>query len=150
MKQKRTIKDPTFDYYKKGGSVTKRLEGKGDLAEKEQLLKLADLEKERSEFETDLIQTLKQKHMEETEGKQSFSEWLRSKSDDYLRRLSMNKGGKVIDFLSYAKMKRPKVKELNLSSLFEDQAKTISSLTDAERDAVNDLLRRTFSNIKDK
>jgi hypothetical protein len=88
--------------------------------------------------------------MEETEGKQSFSEWLRSKSDDYLRRLSMNKGGKVIDFLSYAKMKRPKVKELNLSSLFEDQAKTISSLTDAERDAVNDLLRRTFSNIKDK
>lgn len=150
MKQKRTIKDPTFDYYKRGGSVTKRLEGKGDLAEKEQLLKLADLEKERSEFETDLIQTLKQKHMEETEGKQSFSEWLRSKSDDYLRRLSMNKGGKVIDFLSYAKMKRPKVKELNLSSLFEDQAKTISSLTDAERDAVNDLLRRTFSNIKDK
>ena len=126
------------------------LEGKGDLAEKEELLKLADLEKERSEFETDLIQTLKQKHMEETEGKQSFSEWLRSKSDDYLRRLSMNKGGKVIDFLSYAKMKRPKVKELNLSSLFEDQAKTISSLTDAERDAVNDLLRRTFSNIKDK
>jgi hypothetical protein len=150
MKQKRTIKDPTFDYYKRGGSVTKRLEGKGDLAEKEQLLKLADLEKERYEFETDLIQTLKQKHMEETEGKQSFSEWLRSKSDDYLRRLSMNKGGKVIDFLSYAKMKRPKVKELNLSSLFEDQAKTISSLTDAERDAVNDLLRRTFSNIKDK
>ena len=150
MKQKRTIKDPTFDYYKRGGSITKRLEGKGDLAEKEELLKLADLEKERSEFETDLIQTLKQKHMEETEGKQSFSEWLRSKSDDYLRRLSMNKGGKVIDFLSYAKMKRPKVKELNLSSLFEDQAKTISSLTDAERDAVNDLLRRTFSNIKDK
>jgi hypothetical protein len=150
MKQKRTIKDPTFDYYKKGGNVTKRLEGKGDLAEKEELLKLADLEKERYEFETDLIQILKQKHMEETEGKQSFSEWLRSKSDDYLRRLSMNKGGKVIDFLSYAKMKRPKVKELNLSSLFEDQAKTISSLTDAERDAVNDLLRRTFSNIKDK
>ena len=44
MKQKRTIKDPTFDYYKKGGNVTKRLEGKGDLAEKEELLKLADLE----------------------------------------------------------------------------------------------------------
>ena len=62
----------------------------------------------------------------------------------------MNKGGKVIDFASYAKMKSPKVKELNLSALFEDQAKTISSLTDAERDAVNDLLRRTFSNIKDK
>ena len=150
MKQKRTIKDPTFDYYKKGGSVTKRLEGKGDLAEKEQLLKLADLEQERYEFETDLIQTLREKFKEERKDKQSFSDWLRSKPDDYLRRIAMNKGGKVIDFASYAKMKSPKIKELNLSALFEDQAKTISSLTDAERDAVNDLLRRTFSNIKDK
>lgn len=150
MKQKRTIKDPTFDYYKKGGNVAKRLESRGDLAEKEGLLKLADLEQERYEFETDLIQTLKQKFKEERKDKQSFSDWLRSKPDDYLRRISLNKGGKVIDFGSYAKMKSPKVKELNLSSLFEDQAKTISSLTNAERDAVNDLLKRTFSNIKDK
>ena len=147
---KRMIKDPYFEMYSKGGNVSKRLEGKGNLSEKKELLKLADAEKERFDFETDLIQSLREKFKEERKDKQSFSDWLRSKPDDYLRRIAMNKGGKVIDFASYAKMKSPKVKELNLSALFEDQAKTISSLTDAERDAVNDLLRRTFNNIKDK
>ena len=146
---KRMIKDPYFEMYAKGGNVSKRLEGKGNLSEKKELLKLADAEKERFDFETGLIQTLKEKFMEEREGNETFSDWLKSKPDDYLRRISLDKGGKVINFADYAKMKEPKIKELNLASLFADQAKTIASLSPRERDAVNDLLKRTMKHMKD-
>ena len=147
--KKRKIKDPYFEMYSKGGNVSKRLEGKGNLSEKKELLKLADAEKERFDFETGLIQTLKEKFMEEREGNETFSDWLKSKPDDYLRRISLDKGGKVINFADYAKMKEPKIKELNLASLFADQAKTIASLSPRERDAVNDLLKRTMKHMKD-
>ena len=146
---KRIIKDPTFNIYSQGGAVEKALEGRGDLSEKEELLKLADMEKERFDFEIDLIQTLREKYKEERKDNQSFSDWLKSKPDDYLRRISMDKGGKVINFIDYAKMKEPKVKKLDLASLFADHAKTIASLTPQERDAVNDLLKRTMKHMKD-
>ena len=143
------IKDPTFNIYSQGGAVEKALEGRGDLSEKEELLKLADMEKERFDFEIDLIQTLREKYKEERKDNQTFSDWLKSKPDDYLRRISMDKGGKVINFIDYAKMKEPKVKKLDLASLFADHAKTIASLTPQERDAVNDLLKRTMKHMKD-
>ena len=107
------------------------------------------MEKERFDFEIDLIQTLREKYKEERKDNQTFSDWLKSKPDDYLRRISMDKGGKVINFIDYAKMKEPKVKKLDLASLFADHAKTISSLTPQERDAVNDLLKRTMKHMKD-
>ena len=146
---KRIIKDPTFNIYSQGGAVEKALEGRGDLSEKEELPKLADMEKERFDFEIDLIQTLREKYKEERKDNQTFSDWLKSKPDDYLRRISMDKGGKVINFIDYAKMKEPKVKKLDLASLFADHAKTIASLTPQERDAVNDLLKRTMKHMKD-
>ena len=146
---KRIIKDRTFNIYSQGGAVEKALEGRGDLSEKEELLKLADMEKERFDFEIDLIQTLREKYKEERKDNQTFSDWLKSKPDDYLRRISMDKGGKVINFIDYAKMKEPKVKKLDLASLFADHAKTIASLTPQERDAVNDLLKRTMKHMKD-
>ena len=149
MKQK-IIKDPTFNIYKEGGNVEKALEGRGDLSEKDELQLLADAEKERFDFETGLIQTLKEKYMEERRENETFSDWLKSKPDDYLRRISLDKGGKVINFADYAKMKQPKIKQLNLASLFADHAKTMASLTDKERDAVNDLLKRTLGNMQDK
>ena len=146
---KRIIKDPTFNIYSQGGAVEKALEGRGDLSEKEELLKLADMEKERFDFEIDLIQTLREKYKEERKDNQTFSDWLKSKPDDYLRRISLDKGGKVINFADYAKMKDPKIKKLDLASLFADQAKTIASLSPRERDAVNDLLKRTMKHMKD-
>ena len=146
---KRMIKDPYFEMYSKGGNVSKRLQGKGDLSEKAELLKLADAEQERFDFEMDLIQTLREKFNEERKENETFSDWLKSKPDDYLRRISLDKGGKVINFADYAKMKEPKIKKLDLASLFADHAKTMASLTPQERDSVNDLLRRTLKNMKE-
>ena len=65
--------------------------------------------------------------------------------DDYIKeiRVGLGSGGKVIDFAKYAKAKDPKIKELDLASLFTPD-KTLSSLSKSEREAVNNLLKLTF------
>jgi hypothetical protein len=63
------------------------------------------------------------------------------------KRIELKEGGRVYTLSDYRKLKEPKVKEINLSSLFE-HARTIASLSDAEREVVNDLLRKTLG--KDK
>ena len=120
----RTIKDPTFDYYKKGGSVEKALSSKGDLKEKEAL---------KSEFEK-----------EKSKG-QTFTDWLKSKPKSYLRNipLQMASGGKVIMLSDYLKQKeKPRIKKINLDAAAPGKA--LSELTEAEREVVNKLLKLTF------
>ena len=60
-----------------------------------------------------------------------------------IARKKLESGGKVVDFLSYAKRNKPKIKQLNLADYFK-AGMAISQLTDQERDLVNDLLRRTL------
>ena len=77
----------------------------------------------------------------------NFLDFLKSKDDLYFKRIELKEGGKVYFLSDYMKLKEPRVKEINLASLF-DHAKTISSLTDAEREVVNDLLRRSLKGDK--
>ena len=58
-------------------------------------------------------------------------------------RIPMENGGKVIDFAKYRKSKDPKIKEIDLASLFTP-GKTLASLTESEREAVNNLLKLTL------
>ena len=133
------IKDPTFDTYNKGGMV----ENRARPIDKEELMKLADADKEAFDFKQNLIDALRDAYKKEG-SKLKFEDWIKTKDPDFLRRIELRDGGKIIDFAKYAKMKEPKVKKLNLASLFADHAKTMASLSPQERDAVNDLLRRTF------
>ena len=104
---------------------------------------LADLEKQQFDLEESIINAIKE-DFEKQDKYKNFLDFLKSKDDDYFLRIKLAEGGKVIKFSDY---KKPKIKKLNLSSLFE-HAKTIASLTDAEREVVNDLLRKTLG--KDK
>jgi len=104
---------------------------------------LAGLEKQGFNVERNLIDVLKEDY-EKQEKYKNFLDFLKSKDEEYFIRIQLAEGGKVIKFSDY---KKPKIKKINLSSLFE-HAKTIASLTDAEREVVNDLLRRTLG--KDK
>ena len=133
------IKDPTFDTYNKGGMV----ENRARPIDKEELMKLADADKEAFDFKQNLIDALRDAYKKEG-SKLKFEDWIKTIEPDFLRRIELKDGGKIIDFAKYAKMKEPKVKKLNLASLFADHAKTMASLSPQERDAVNDLLRRTF------
>ena len=109
-------------------------------------IELAELEKQQFDIEKNLIDTLKD-DFEKQDKYNNFLDWLKSKDDDYFKRIELKEGGRVYTLSDYRKSKEPKVKEINLSSLFE-HARTIASLSDAEREVVNDLLRKTLG--KDK
>ena len=138
----RTIKDPTFNIYKKGGNV----ENKNRPIGKEQLMQLAKDEADiLFDLENDIIQQMKLDYMKEGSKGQSFTDWLKSKPKSYFKNipLQLAEGGKVIDLQSYLKQKqKPRIKKLNLDSVAI--GKSLSELTEAERAAVNKLLRLTF------
>ena len=144
-KPTKVIKDPTFNVYKDGGNV----ETKGKEIKKDDLKKLA---KDVKDIEFDLMQDLADTILEDFERErkegQSFMQWLQSKPDDYFKRIELKKGGEVLQISDYMKQKEaPKIKKLNLADYFE-YGKTIGSLTDAEKDVVNKLLRLSLG--KDK
>ena len=124
-------------------NIDKRLEGKSDLTA---AAKLADLEKQSFDLEQSIIDTIKE-DFEKQDKYKNFLDFLKSKDDDYFKRIKLRDGGKIISLSEYRKSKEPKIKKINLSSLF-DHARTIASLTEAEREMVNDLLRRSLG--KDK
>ena len=136
---KRVIKDPTYSIFSKGGNVV----NKNKEIDKKQL---ADLEKLQFDLERDIIDTLKE-DFEKQNKYDNFLDFLKSKDDDYFKRIELKEGGRIYTLSDYRKLKEPKVKEINLASLF-DHAKTISSLTEAEREVVNDLLRRSLKGDK--
>ena len=121
-------------------NVDKQMPSKGDLSEKNILLKLASEtaaeEQSMSDFMDMKYEIALEKFLENNPGKTE---------DDFIEilRIPMENGGKVIDFAKYAKSKDPKIKGISLASLFTPW-KTLADLTTAERDAVNRLLKMTF------
>jgi len=100
----------------KNFGVEKELPGRGDLSERENLLKLASEsaaeEKSMSDFMDMKYQIALEKYLENNPGKteKDFQE--------AIIRIPMQSGGKIINFSDYAKSKDPKIKEIDLASLF--------------------------------
>ena len=140
--RERTITDPTFTIYIDGGNV----ENKAKAAGKEELLKLA-------KDETDLIFDLEsgisdriiRDFNKEKKPGQSITDWLDTKPREYFLNipLELADGGKVIFLSDYLKQKRkPPIKKINLDSAAP--GRTLDSLTEAEREVVNKLLRMSL------
>lgn len=142
-------------------SIDKRLEGKGSLDEKQYLNKLAaevskmeeenrlaDSDKYRRDFEQELLQLLEQKFEKEKKPGESFLEFLNRTDPQDLKRINLKDGSNVVDFRKYSKSKESEVKKLDLASQFTP-GKTLASLTEAERDAVNMLLKLTLGKSND-
>ena len=136
---RRIIKDPTYSIYSKGGMVV----NKNKEIDKKQL---ADLEKLQFDLERDIIDTLREDFNNQKKY-DNFLDFLKSKDEDYFKRIELKEGGKVYFLSDYIKPKSPRVKKIDLGSLFE-YGKTISSLTEAGREVVNDLLRRSLKGDK--
>jgi|TARA_B100001059_G_scaffold227726_1_gene257939 hypothetical protein len=126
----------------KNNNVEKELPGKGDLSEKEKLIKLASEtapeEKELSEFGDMKYQEALDRFKKNNPG---------ATEEDFLKaiiRIPMSGGGsaKIIKFSDY-KDPAKKVKEIDLASLFTP-GKTLASLTTDEREKVNMLLKLTL------
>jgi hypothetical protein len=126
-------------------TIAKPLPGKGDLTEKEYLKKLENLRASETAAEEKALSDFG-----DMEFDKALKEFLKNNPDkteedfiNAIRRIQLSSGGKVIDFAKYRKSKDPKVKELDLASMFTPD-RTLSSLSDKERDAVNTLLKLTF------
>tara|TARA_A100001391_G_scaffold5491_1_gene3656 strand:+ start:270 stop:695 length:426 start_codon:yes stop_codon:yes gene_type:complete len=137
--KKQIIKDPTYNIYSKGGNV----ETRKNIYTKDKLKNLVASESPREEFELDLGSILEE-----------LKDWKkknpgRDEMDFYeekgitIKRLELDKGGKVISLQEYLKQKEPpKIKRLDLDSV--SPGKALSELTEAEREVVRNLLRMTF------
>ena len=148
MRTSKTIKDPTFNIYRRGGSVDTPMESKGDGAAKKELMKLAKDEADLIfDIESEITDILTEEFKKEKKPGQSFLDWLDTKPKSYFLKLPLGLagGGKVISISEYLKQKeKPRIKKLNLDALAPGKA--LSELTDAEREVVRNLLRMTFKN----
>ena len=140
MNQYKEEKTPT-------SNIEKALSGGGaneTPLDMEQFIRMADAEKIEFDVMQDLIDTIQQDFERERKSGESLIDWLKSKPTEYFKRIELSGGGKVISITDYLKSKgKPKIKELDLAGMFTPN-KTLSSLTEAEREAVNNLLKLTF------
>ena len=127
-------------------NIDKKLEAFGNNVETK---RLADLEKEMFDVEQNLADTLKELFEKEKKPGQSLIDWMKSKPTDYFKRIQLSGGGKIINFADYAKGKDAdsKVRKLDIANHFK-LGKTLSSLTEAEKDVVNNLLRMSLDKVK--
>ena len=117
-------------------NVEKILESRGDLSER---VRLADLEKETFNVEQMLLDSLKDAFEKEAPKGASFLDWLKSKDDDYFKRIKLASGGS-------AKIKEPvAVRQIDLTAEFLKTADLLSKLSEAEREVISDLLNKSFN-----
>ena len=120
-------------------NVEKRIEGRGDLKEKEKLIKLADKDKIDFDVENMLLDAIMEKYNQQKEPGETFDSWLKRTPREELIRIELKDGG-VISLSEYRKQKeKPKIKKINLSE--GDYSRTVAGLTDSEKDRIKELLR---------
>ena len=130
-------------------TIEKILEAGGQNTDKmdmETFIQLADLEKQEFDVMQNLIDTIQEDFEKERKSGESLIDWLKSKPTEYFKRIELKDGGNVFFISDYLKSKeKPKIKEIDLAGMFTP-GKTLSSLTEAEREAVNNLLKLTLGN----
>ena len=109
-----------------------------------EVIKLADAEKIEFDVMQNLIDAIQEDFENEQKPGESLIDWLKTKPTEYFKRIELKDGGNVFFISDYLKSKeKPKIKEIDLAGMFTP-GKTLSSLTEAEREAVNNLLKLTL------
>ena len=119
-----------------GGPDTKRLN-------MDEFIKLADKETIERDVELEILRQLEEKFKNDGKPGETFLDFIKRTPREELIKLELNKGGRVINFLDYAKSKSPDVKKIDLVGQFTPE-KILSNLTTKEREAVNMLLKLTL------
>ena len=110
--------------------------------EADKLMKLASedqqSEKDMSDFMDMKYEMALEKYLKNNPGKteQDFIE-------EFIQRIPLKDGSKIIQFSKYKKTNTPKVKELRLSDLFTPET-TLAELDENQKATLNALLRLTF------
>ena len=127
---------------KKFNNIEKKLSSGGPQTpplDMNEFIKLADLE---FDIELSIMESLKEEFKKEAPPGTSFLDWLKSKDDDFFKRIKLSNGGKV----SKAKIKEPKsVQRISLTAEFLKTTDMLSKLTDAERQSISMLLNKLLN-----
>ena len=130
-------------------TIEKILEAGGPNTDKMDMntfIQLADLEKQEFDVMQNSIDSIQEDFENERKPGERLIDWLKTKPTEYFKRIELKDGGNVFFISDYLKSKeKPKIKEIDLAGMFTP-GKTLSSLTEAEREAVNNLLKLTLGN----
>ncbi len=133
---KRIIKDPTYNIYRNGGNV----ETRKNKLNKDDLKKLAS-ETSEEEFFLDLGSVLEELKDWKKENPDKDEMDFYKEKGIAIKRIELDKGG-VVSLSDYLKQKqKPKIKKIDLAQ--GDFEKTVASLTDADKDLIKELLRKS-------
>ena len=134
-----TIKDPTYNVYKKGGNVEKKLPAKDAKSV------ASDIEKIEFDIKKDLTDQILEDFKKNQKPGETLNDWLDRQPDSYFKRITLKTGG-IVDLAKYRKSKEPKVKKLNLAQGDFDKA-VVDVQSESDRDLIKRLLRMSGINV---
>ena len=106
-------------------------------------IKLADADTEKMEFDAlnEVLELMKEKFENERKPGESFDSWFKRTPREEIIRINLESGGKVLKFSDY---KKPaKIQKINLGEYF-DLGRTLSSLSESERETLNWILNKSL------
>ena len=125
-------------------NIEKRLSGGGtktpplDMGE---FIKLADKEKYEFDALNERLELLREEWLRQREPGETFDSWFKRTPTEDIIRLTLGSGGKVIKFSDYHKPK--KIQKITLSDYF-DLGRTLTSLSQGERETLKWILNESF------
>jgi hypothetical protein len=101
----------------------------------------------RADTENDLFEAIRKKYLDQKKPGETFNSWLNRTDVEELRRIELKDGSRVIDFAEYSKLKKPKVKKIDLAQ--GDFDKTVADLTSKDKDIIRQLLKMSGVKVSD-
>lgn len=112
-----------------------------------EFIKLADAEKIKADTENDLFEAIQKKFLEQRRPGETFNSWIDRTDIEELKRIELKDGSRVIDFAEYSKLKKPRVKKIDLAQ--GDFDKTVADLTSKDKDIIRQLLKMSGVKVSD-
>jgi len=106
-----------------------------------EVIKVADNEKYEYDALNEKLELLRESWLDQREPGESFDSWFKRTPTTEIIRITLKGGGKVIKFSDYHKPKE--IKKINLSDYF-DLGRTLSSMSQSERETLNWLLNKSL------
>lgn len=129
-------------------SIEKRMSSGGKDTPKldmSQFIKMAEKDPDDG-FKLELLPQIKELFNEFGKPGETLDEFILRIDEETLKRIQLNDGGKVIDFLKYAKSREPRVKKLNLAQNDFERA-VIDVKSEADKQMIKKLLRMSGINV---
>ena len=107
-----------------------------------QFIKLADKEKFEFDALNEQLELLREEWLRQREPGESFDSWFERTPTTEIIKLSLKEGGRIIKFSDYHKPK--KIQKIQLSDFF-DLGRTLTSMSQSERDTLKWILNKSFN-----